>query len=95
MVRFAGAAFASVLVYAIGSMGRGGATPVRLALAGTALTAAFIAYVYAVALTDPLLLQRYNLWSVGSLAGRGSPRSRMALPFVVLGALIAVAWRAR
>src|SRR4051794_17612413 len=32
---FLGAALASVLVYAIGSAGRGGATPVRLALAGT------------------------------------------------------------
>ena len=31
---FLGAALASVLVYAIGSAGRGGATPVRLALAG-------------------------------------------------------------
>jgi iron complex transport system permease protein len=87
----AGAAVASVLVYAIGSMGRGGATPVRLALAGTALTAAFIAYVYAVTLTDPLLLQRYHAWSVGSFSGRGGDEIRMALPFVALGALIAAA----
>src|SRR5690242_10253210 len=35
---FLGAALASVLVHAIGSAGRGGATPVRLALAGTAVT---------------------------------------------------------
>jgi iron complex transport system permease protein len=88
---FAGAAVASVVVYAVGSMGRGGATPVRLALAGTAVTAAFIAYVYAVTLTDPLLLQRYNLWSVGALSGRGFPEVRMALPFLALGALIAMA----
>jgi iron complex transport system permease protein len=88
---FAGAAVASVVVYAVGSMGRGGATPVRLALAGTAVTAAFIAFVYAVTLTDPLLLQRYNLWSVGALSGRGFPEVRMALPFIAFGALIAVA----
>jgi len=87
---FAGAAIASVLVYGIGSMGRGGATPVRLALAGTALTAAFIAYTYAVALTDPLLLQRYNQWSVGSLSGRGTDELWLALPCVALGALICV-----
>ena len=49
--------------------GRGGATPVRLALAGTAITSALIAFVYALALTDPLLLQKYNQWSVGSLGG--------------------------
>jgi len=86
----AGAAVASVLVYAIGSVGRGGATPVRLALAGTAVTAALIAYVYAVTLTDPLLLQRYNQWSVGSLLGRGTEEVVMALPFVAVGVLIAI-----
>jgi iron-siderophore transport system permease protein len=86
---FLGAALASVLVYAIAGAGRGGATPVRLALAGTAVTAALIAFVYGVALTDPLLLQRYNGWSVGSLGGRGSTELTLALPFVLAGALAA------
>ena len=36
---FAGAALASVVVYVLGSLGREGATPVKLALAGAALTA--------------------------------------------------------
>jgi iron complex transport system permease protein len=86
---FAGAAVASVVVYVIGSLGRGGSTPVRLALAGMALTAALVAYVYAVALTDPLLLQRYNLWAVGTLADRGMEMVRLAAPFVAAGALMA------
>ncbi len=34
---FAGAAVASVVVYTLGAMGRGGATPIKLALAGAAL----------------------------------------------------------
>jgi iron complex transport system permease protein len=87
---FLGAALASVLVYAIGSAGRGGATPVRLALAGTAITYALIAFVYGLALTDPLLLQKYNQWSVGALGGRGETELTMAAPFVALGALIAL-----
>src|SRR3954452_14623132 len=48
-VSFLGAALASVLVYAIAGAGRGGATPVRLALAGTAITYALIAFVYGLA----------------------------------------------
>ena len=36
---FAGAALAAAAVYILGSMGREGATPVKLALAGAALTA--------------------------------------------------------
>src|SRR4051794_27337633 len=86
---FAGAALAAVVVYVIGSSGRSGATPVRLALAGMALTAALGAYTYAIALTDPLLLQRFNRWSVGALDGRGRDEILMALPFVVAGTLLA------
>src|SRR5699024_8135413 len=36
---FAGAAGSAVFVYVLGSLGRGGATPVKLALAGSAFTA--------------------------------------------------------
>jgi iron complex transport system permease protein len=88
---FLGAAFASVAVYLIGSAGRGGATPVRLALAGTALSAALIALVYAVVLTDQRLLQSYNQWSVGSVSGRGTEELRAVVPFIVGGLLVAFA----
>ena len=39
-----GAAGAAVFVYAIGSLGQGGATPLKLALAGAASTAAFTSF---------------------------------------------------
>jgi iron complex transport system permease protein len=88
---FAGAALAAVAVYGIGSAGRGGPTPVRLALAGTALTAALTALIYGVALSDPRLLQQFNFWSVGALGGRGRTQLDTIVPFVVVGALLAVA----
>ena len=87
---FAGAALASVAVYAIGTAGRGGATPVRLALAGTALTAALTAVIYGVALSDPRLLQAFNFWSVGALGGRGRSELEAVVPFIVLGCVIAL-----
>jgi iron complex transport system permease protein len=88
---FVGAALASVAVYAIGSAGRGGATPVRLALAGTALTAALTAIIYGVALSDARLLQQFNFWSVGALSGRGRTQLDSIVPFVVVGVAIALA----
>ena len=75
----------SVVVYAIGTAGRGGATPVRLALAGTAISAALTALIYGIALTDAQLLQQYNFWSVGALGGRGRTELDAIVPFVVVG----------
>src|SRR6478609_12052592 len=68
---FAGAAIASIVVYLIGSAGRSGATPVRLALAGVAVTAALTAVIDGMTLLDPETFDRYRFWAVGSLSGRG------------------------
>jgi iron complex transport system permease protein len=87
---FLGAGVAAVAVYMIGAAGRGGATPVRLALAGTAISAALTAIIYGIVLTDPLLLQKYNLWSVGGLSGRGRSELAGVVPFMVMGAAAAV-----
>jgi iron complex transport system permease protein len=87
---FLGAGVAAVAVYMIGAAGRGGATPVRLALAGTAISAALTAVIYGIVLTDPLLLQKYNLWSVGGLSGRGRSELAGVVPFMVMGAAAAV-----
>jgi iron complex transport system permease protein len=88
---FAGAGLAAVAVYTIGSAGRGGANPVRLALAGTAVSAALTAVIYGVALSDPRLLQQFNFWSVGALGGRGRTQLDAIVPFVAVGAVLALA----
>jgi iron complex transport system permease protein len=88
---FLGAAITSVVVYGIGAAGRGGATPVRLALAGTAITAALTAVIYGIVLTDDRLARQYNFWSVGALGGRGRTQVETATPFIVAGLIIAFA----
>ncbi|SCK53184.1 iron complex transport system permease protein [Streptomyces sp. WMMB 322] len=86
---FAGAAAVSVAVYAVG--GGRGATPARLALAGTALNAALISYVNAVQLLDTASLDRMRFWTVGSLARAEDGTNVQALPFVLAGILLALA----
>ena len=71
---FLGALAGTVLVYAIGSAGRGGATPVTLALAGAALSALLYGLVRAVLVSDQQTLDSFRFWVVGSLAGRGARR---------------------
>lgn len=86
---FVGAAAVSALVYVVG--GGRGATPARLALAGTALNAALTSYVDAVQLLDTSSLDRMRFWTVGSLARAQDDVNVRALPFVVAGALLALA----
>ncbi|HEX2314944.1 MAG TPA: iron ABC transporter permease [Thermomonospora sp.] len=86
---FAGAAVVSALVYAVG--GGRGATPARLALAGTAVQAALYAYVNAVILLDTGALDRMRFWSVGSLASAQPDMVAQVTPFVVAGLLLAFA----
>ncbi|WP_404977655.1 FecCD family ABC transporter permease [Ancylobacter sp. 3268] len=67
---FLGAAAAAVTVYALGSAGRGGATPLKLALAGAVLTAFLASLTTVILLRDQTTLDHVRLWSVGSLSGR-------------------------
>ncbi|GAB2609268.1 iron chelate uptake ABC transporter family permease subunit [Streptomyces capparidis] len=85
---FLGAGAVSVVVYVVG--GGRGATPVRLALAGTAVSAALYAYVYAVQLLDGAALDRMRFWIVGSLAGADADVLPRVAPFLGVGMLLAL-----
>ncbi|MEU8243003.1 iron ABC transporter permease [Actinoplanes missouriensis] len=84
---FAGAILATVLVYAIASMGREGATPVKLALAGAAVTAGLGSLTSAIVMTNIDALNELRFWQVGSLAGRYLPILTGVAPFLILGLL--------
>ncbi|MFE6281175.1 FecCD family ABC transporter permease [Streptomyces sp. NPDC057877] len=88
---FAGALAASVLVYLLGGLGRSGSTPVKLALAGVAVTSLLFSLTSAIALTDPDALNRYRFWSAGSLANQDQQVLLRVLPFLTVGALLALA----
>jgi iron complex transport system permease protein len=89
---FAGAMAASVAVFLLGSAGgRGGPTPVSLALAGAALSFLLSGLVSAIILIDTDTLDAYRFWNVGSLAGRDTAVAGQVVWFIVIGALIALA----
>ncbi len=87
---FAGALVGSVAVFAIGSSGRGGATPVSLALAGAAMSALLFALVQAMTIRESTTLDAYRFWVVGALAGRDAAVATQVAPFIVAGLLLAV-----
>jgi len=88
---FAGAAGASVLVYSVAALGREGATPVKLALAGAAVTAFFGAFTTALLLADQQTFDQFRFWQVGSLNGRDLGVTARVLPFLLVGGVLALA----
>ncbi|PAZ15982.1 iron ABC transporter permease [Streptomyces sp. SA15] len=86
---FIGAAVVGALVWFLG--GSRGATPVRLALAGTAISAALYGYLQAVMILDDAALARMRFWTVGSLASASNAAIVQVLPFIAVGTVLALA----
>lgn len=89
---FGGALIATVVVHLLGGRGRGrgGASPVKLALAGVAVTYLLDSLTSGIALTDPEALDRFRYWSSGSLTGHDGATLLGLLPFLTVGTLLAL-----
>jgi len=88
---FIGAAAAAALVYLVASLGRDGATPVKLALAGAALSAGLYSLMNVVLVSSQDTLDRFRFWQVGGIAGRDWSVVLPGVPFLILGAGIVLA----
>lgn len=88
---FVGAGVAAVFVYALGSLGFGGATPVKLALAGAAFTALVGSITTGVSLLDVSTLDDFRFWMVGSLTRANGADLASVAPFVAAGLVMALA----
>ena len=86
----AGAAITSIFVYGIGSMGYGGATPIKLALAGAATSAALSSLVNALILPRTEVMNAFRFWQVGSISGATWKGIIAILPFIIVGLIIAI-----
>ncbi|MEU2608581.1 FecCD family ABC transporter permease [Streptomyces albus] len=85
---FVGAGVAALAVYAVAARGRGGATPVKLALSGAAVNALLVAVVSGILTTRAAALDEFRFWQVGSLAGRDAAIAAQVWPFLVAGAVL-------
>ncbi|WP_189783515.1 FecCD family ABC transporter permease [Streptomyces capitiformicae] len=88
---FAGAGIAAVCIYAVASSGRGGASPVGLALAGAAMNAFLASVISAILTTDAHALDEFRFWDVGSISGRDASIAGQVWPFLLAGLLLVLA----
>jgi iron complex transport system permease protein len=86
----AGAAITAIFVYGIGSMGRGGATPLKLVLAGAATSAALSSLVTAIMIPRSYVMDQFRFWQVGSVGSATWSAVATFVPFLVIGILIAI-----
>ena len=84
---FIGAAVAAIFVYTLGSLGRGGATPLKLTLAGAVFTAFIGSFTTAILIMDQNTLDQVRFWTAGSLAGRDMSLLLNTLPYITVGLL--------
>lgn len=86
---FVGAAVASVAVYLLGGL-KQGINPVRVLLAGAAVTVMLMAMAQIIIInSNELVFDQFRHWAVGSLQGRGSQLIVPVLVLVCLGLALA------
>jgi iron complex transport system permease protein len=87
---FFGAAVAAAVVYGVASLGREGATPIKLALSGAAVSAALTSVTTIFLLSSQQTFDQFRFWQVGALAGRDLGIAARVAPFLVAGSLLAL-----
>ncbi len=87
---FCGAIVASALVFAIGSIGDARNAPVRLTLAGVAISAMLGSWTSGLLLLSEETFDQVRFWFAGSVVGRDLDTFLFISPFLLGGALVCV-----
>ncbi|MBE7385466.1 MAG: iron ABC transporter permease [Leptolyngbya sp. SIO1E4] len=83
-----GAAIAAIAVYGLGSLGRGGLTPLNLTIAGAALTALVSSLTTGILILSQRTLEEIRFWLAGSVAGRDIELVIQVMPYLAVGLIL-------
>ncbi|QYK51866.1 MAG: iron ABC transporter permease [Anaerolineales bacterium] len=87
---FVGAGVSGAAVYAIGSVGRGGPTPIKLTIAGAALGTMLASITSLLAIMHPLSYDQVRFWMAGSVAGREMELIAQGAVYILIGLVLAI-----
>nr|WP_228054377.1 iron ABC transporter permease [Nodosilinea sp. LEGE 07298] len=82
---FGGAAIAAITVYWLGSLGRSGLTPLKLVIAGAALSYLLSSLTTGILILSQRTLDEIRFWLAGSLAGQDMATMLPVLPYIAVG----------
>ncbi|NES03236.1 MAG: iron ABC transporter permease [Okeania sp. SIO2F4] len=86
---FFGAIVTALTVYWLGSLGQGGLHPVKLTIAGAAITALLSSLTTAILILDQNRLDQIRFWLAGSVAGKDFNVFLQVFPYLLVGLTIA------
>lgn len=86
----AGALVTAIFVFGVGSLGQGGATPLKLVLAGAATSAAMTSLTTAFLLPRMNVMDKFRFWQVGSVGAGTWDTFNSFLPFLIGGIVLAI-----
>jgi iron complex transport system permease protein len=89
-IAFLGAGVAAIMVYLLGSFGRDGLTPIKIVLAGAAITALFLSLTQGLLVINGQNLEGVLFWLAGSVAGRTLDMLVPILPYMIGGWVVAL-----
>ncbi|MEC0226679.1 FecCD family ABC transporter permease [Paenibacillus alba] len=89
IVCFIGAAIGAVMVFGIGAMKKGGFSPLRIVLAGAAVSAFLYAVAEGIGLSFKIS-KEVSMWTAGGLVGTSWGQLQIIVPFIIVGTLIAL-----
>jgi len=89
-ISFGGAALAAAAVYILGSLGRDGLSPLKIIMAGSAMTALFVSITQGMLVHNENGLQDVMFWLAGSIAGRDLNALLVVLPYMGIGWITAL-----
>ena len=85
-----GAGLTAVFVYSVASMGKDGATPLKLALSGSAVSIVLGSLVSTIMLPNNRVMEAFRFWQVGSIGSATWENIALISPFLILGFIISI-----
>ena len=85
-----GAGLTAVFVYSVASMGKDGATPLKLALSGSAVSIVLGSLVSTIMLPNNRVMEAFRFWQVGSIGSATWENIAIISPFLILGFIISM-----
>lgn len=89
-IAFLGGAVATIMVFFLASLGKDSLSPIKIVLAGAAITAFFSSFTQGLLVIDQQGLEGVLFWLGGSVAGRNLEMLLSILPFIVGAGIVAL-----